>query len=166
MDLNKDEIAAALKSAAQCLNVTEKEGSSSDAISSNVEEVPVKRAKTKKNVSWASDNDLCDYFYFEVDPDERVNVNKTIQSSSDFNDHRRHEIEMERRALVGMCHSGKKGISLVEWRCPPAIDGPDRSVIPGCESKEKFIQSERETKVLQVIYFSQDRWVSFGYMGR
>ncbi|ESO03603.1 hypothetical protein HELRODRAFT_191887 [Helobdella robusta] len=128
--------------------------------------------KLKKSVTWASETDLCSFHYFEFDADERCNVNNLKKSllspassssssvsNSGFQDHWKHELEMERELLFGKNHHSKnKPSEMIDWFCPPLIEFLEpSSMVPGSESEEKLTQARRETLVLQIIYFNRDR---------
>ncbi|XP_071115636.1 serine/threonine-protein phosphatase 1 regulatory subunit 10-like isoform X2 [Haliotis cracherodii] len=111
-----------------------------------------KRRKPKKNVSWADESRIREFFYFDLDETERVNVNRPKDS---FNMLKKQEMMMDRKAM----ESAKRLINdnMVEalpWRTPPFFD--DSSVFDyGANSTEKDIQKAREQKVLQAIFFSK-----------
>ena len=138
--------------------------SSSSPIYHDAEEPETK--KLKKSVSWASDDALCHFRYFDVDPTERCNVNTNNYFQRDDNetfvDHRRHEFQMEREMLQEWhkAQHAQPVSAKIEWSMPRVIEfEPPNDVVPGCESKEKDIQKEREAKVLQYIYFDKSRYV-------
>ena len=50
-----------------------------------------------------------------------------------------------------------KPLATIEWRTPDLIDfEAPNDVVPGCESRERKVQLERESSVLQFIYFDKD----------
>lgn len=47
-------------------------------------------------------------------------------------------------------------VHILQWRKPFLITGLSQVVVPGCNSKEKDTQRDRELGVLQVLYFSKN----------
>lgn len=108
--------------------------------------------KNKKKVSWAEESNLRQFFYFELDETERENVNRP----KTFNELKKQEIMLEGRAM----ESAKRLINdnmveVLTWRRPPLIDNIVIPVDPGCNSKEREIQQQREQGVLQALFFSK-----------
>ncbi|XP_014673939.1 PREDICTED: serine/threonine-protein phosphatase 1 regulatory subunit 10-like isoform X1 [Priapulus caudatus] len=114
-----------------------------------------KKKKCKKSVSWAEETELRNYHYFEMNDDERVNVNK----AGTFMDLKHQDMQRERKAL-----DSAKRILLedkmqeqISWRLPPLISGMSFVLVDrGCNSTERELQAQRETQVLASLYFSKD----------
>ncbi|XP_078272447.1 serine/threonine-protein phosphatase 1 regulatory subunit 10 isoform X2 [Rhinoraja longicauda] len=112
-----------------------------------------KKGKKRKTVSWREESTLRDYFYFELDETERVNVNKI----KDFGEAAKHEMMMDRQAFeTSRRHSTDTMEEKVPWTCPVLINlGPQLAERGSC-SQERFIQEEREKGILQEIFLSKD----------
>ncbi|KAK6469962.1 serine/threonine-protein phosphatase 1 regulatory subunit 10-like [Huso huso] len=112
-----------------------------------------KKGKKKKNVRWAEENHLREYFFFELDETERVNVNKI----KDFGEAAKREMMMDRQAFESARrHSHDAMEEKVPWSCPWPLDLPHTLVVPGSGSQEKVTQQEREKGILQEIFLSKE----------
>ncbi|CAH8446474.1 unnamed protein product [Heterobilharzia americana] len=105
-------------------------------------------ANPKKRVSWADEDKLQSFYYFELDESERVNVNRVS-----IEDIRRREHSMERQ-LFKRSHEDSEVYSQ-KWHPPCQLERLFL-VEPGCKSVERQIQLERERCVLQAIYFTRE----------
>ncbi|CAH8449115.1 unnamed protein product [Heterobilharzia americana] len=105
-------------------------------------------SKPKKRVSWADEDKLQSFYYFELDESERVNVNRVS-----IEDIRRREHSMERQ-LFKRSHEDSEVYSQ-KWHPPCQLERLFL-VEPGCKSVERQIQLERERCVLQAIYFTRE----------
>ncbi|GAB0087289.1 hypothetical protein DMENIID0001_015820 [Sergentomyia squamirostris] len=108
-----------------------------------------RRKGPKKSVKWRPQEELESIQYFELDETERVNVTKT------FTDMKQMERYGEREAflLARKLPVDDVMIEQVPWRTPEMIDDIPPSV--ECKSKEKKIQTERESTVLKALYFNR-----------
>lgn len=115
------------------------------------------KGKRNKNIKWKAEASLVSVRYFELDEDERVNVNKVK-----FENMREFETKMEKAALAS-----KSGISMDDqeiknWYKPVPLtfDESENSDQKPCfnaygsQSTEKLSQAEREKTVLQALYFN------------
>uniref|UniRef100_A0ACB8EGB2 Uncharacterized protein n=1 Tax=Sphaerodactylus townsendi TaxID=933632 RepID=A0ACB8EGB2_9SAUR len=112
-----------------------------------------KKGKKKKTVSWPEESKLREYFYFELDETERVNVNKI----KDFGEAAKREMLKDREAFETarrLSHDAME--EKVPWIYPKPIDLLAPLVQPGSGSQEKFAQAEREKGILQEIFLSKE----------
>ncbi|XP_069775466.1 serine/threonine-protein phosphatase 1 regulatory subunit 10 isoform X2 [Narcine bancroftii] len=112
-----------------------------------------KKGKKRKTVSWREESKLREYFYFELDETERVNVNKI----KDFGEAAKREMMMDRQAFETarrLSHDTME--EKMPWTCPVLIDLGPQLAERGSSSQEKFIQEEREKGILQEIFLSKD----------
>ncbi|XP_032997450.1 serine/threonine-protein phosphatase 1 regulatory subunit 10 isoform X2 [Lacerta agilis] len=112
-----------------------------------------KKGKKKKTVSWPEESKLREYFYFELDETERVNVNKI----KDFGEAAKREMLKDREAFETarrLSHDAME--EKIPWVYPKPIDLPSPLVQPGSGSQEKFTQAEREKGILQEIFLSKE----------
>jgi len=99
-----------------------------------------KNGNPKKTVRWPENDMLCMVRYFEVDKDERANVN-----SQSFKDKMMQD------------HKFERSNSIHDWKCPPELTGlPEPIVERGCKSTEKEDQRERESRVLQSLFLDKN----------
>nr|CAH8829228.1 unnamed protein product [Trichobilharzia regenti] len=104
--------------------------------------------KPKKRVSWADEDKLQIFHYFELDESERVNVNRVS-----IEDIRRKEHSMERQLFKRSYEDTE--VDSQKWYSPYPLERIFL-VEPGCKSIERQIQLERERFVLQAMYFTRD----------
>ncbi|XP_077363488.1 serine/threonine-protein phosphatase 1 regulatory subunit 10 [Festucalex cinctus] len=112
-----------------------------------------KKGKKKKTVHWAQEDDLKQYFYFDLDETERVNVNKV----KDFGEAAKRELMMDRQTFEmarRLSHDTME--ERVPWTPPRPLTLPGSLVIPGSNSTEKFTQRDREMGILQEIFLSKE----------
>ncbi|XP_061475141.1 serine/threonine-protein phosphatase 1 regulatory subunit 10 isoform X2 [Rhineura floridana] len=112
-----------------------------------------KKGKKKKTVSWPEESKLREYFYFELDETERVNVNKI----KDFGEAAKREMLKDREAFETarrLSHDAME--EKIPWVYPKPIDLPVPLVQPGSGSQEKFTQAEREKGILQELFLSKE----------
>ncbi|XP_015706857.1 serine/threonine-protein phosphatase 1 regulatory subunit 10 [Coturnix japonica] len=113
-----------------------------------------KKGRKKKSVSWPEESKLREYFYFELDETERVNVNKI----KDFGEAAKREMLKDREAFETarrLSHDAME--EKVPWVYPKVLDLPAPLVVPGSGSRERFTQAEREKGILQELFLSKDR---------
>ncbi|KAM4878295.1 serine/threonine-protein phosphatase 1 regulatory subunit 10 isoform 2-T5 [Sylvia borin] len=112
-----------------------------------------RRTRKKKSVSWPEEGRLREYFYFELDETERVNVNKI----KDFGEAAKREMLKDRHAFETarrLSHDSME--EKVPWAYPKALELPAPLVIPGSGSRERFTQAERVKGILQEIFLSKE----------
>ncbi|GCC21244.1 hypothetical protein chiPu_0019711 [Chiloscyllium punctatum] len=112
-----------------------------------------RKGKKRKTVSWREESKLREYFYFELDETERVNVNKI----KDFGEAAKREMMMDRQAFETarrLSHDTME--EKIPWTCPVLIDLGPQLAERGSNSQEKYIQEEREKGILQEIFLSKD----------
>ena len=111
------------------------------------------RDKRDKKITWRPETDLVAVQYFEVDENERVNVNKLK-----FENMREFESKMEKAAMKSKAFSDEGDtLSTIPWYRMKPIKVTNREPFePGTKSKEKDIQNDREKGVLQEIYFTRE----------
>ncbi|KQK81855.1 serine/threonine-protein phosphatase 1 regulatory subunit 10 [Amazona aestiva] len=113
-----------------------------------------KKGRKKKTVSWPEEGKLREYFYFELDETERVNVNKI----KDFGEAAKREMLKDRQAFETarrLSHDAME--EKVPWMYPKLLDLPAPLVVPGSGSRERFTQAEREKGILQELFLSKER---------
>lgn len=117
------------------------------------EEALTKKGKKKKNVRWAEEDNLKEYFYFDLDETERVNVNKI----KDFGEAAKRELMMDRQTFeMARRHSHDTMEERVPWTPPRPLTIMGCLIIAGSSSKEKAIQRDREMGILQEIFLSKE----------
>ena len=111
------------------------------------------REKRAKKITWRPETELEAVRFFEVDENERVNVNKLK-----FENMREFESKMEKAAMKSKNSIGDEGDTpTVQWYKPVRITVTNREPFtPGQNSKERSIQNDREKNVLQEIYFTRE----------
>ncbi|XP_026851451.2 serine/threonine-protein phosphatase 1 regulatory subunit 10 [Electrophorus electricus] len=117
------------------------------------EESLTKKGKKKKTVRWAEDDNLKEYFYFDLDETERVNVNKI----KDFGEAAKRELMMDRQTFEmarRLSHDTME--ERVPWTPPRPLTLSGSLVIPGANSSEKLTQRDREMGILQEIFLNKE----------
>ncbi|XP_036411420.1 serine/threonine-protein phosphatase 1 regulatory subunit 10 [Megalops cyprinoides] len=117
------------------------------------EESLTKKGKKKKSVRWAEEEQLKEYFYFDLDETERVNVNKI----KDFGEAARRELMMDRQTFEmarRLSHDTME--ERVPWTPPRPISLSGSLVTPGANSTERLTQRDREMGILQEIFLSKE----------
>ena len=110
------------------------------------------REKRDKRIRWRPETNLVEVQYFEVDENERVNVNKIK-----FENLREFESQMEKAAMKNKGDISDEDTATIPWYKPRPLKVTNREEFtPGTKSTEKDIQLSRERNVLQVIYFSKE----------
>ncbi|KAJ8288065.1 hypothetical protein COCON_G00007240 [Conger conger] len=117
------------------------------------ESLLTKSGKKKKSVRWAEEAQLKEYFFFDLDETERVNVNKI----KDFGEAARRELMMDRQAFeTARRHSHDAMEESTAWTPPRPLTMVTSLVISGANSSEKHTQRDRELGILQEIFLSKD----------
>ncbi|XP_038624621.1 serine/threonine-protein phosphatase 1 regulatory subunit 10 isoform X2 [Tachyglossus aculeatus] len=112
-----------------------------------------RKGHKRKTVTWAEEGKLHEYFYFELDETERVNVNKI----KDFGEAAKREMLKDRHAFETarrLSHDAME--EKVPWMSPQPLSLPRALVIPGSNSQECFVQAKREKGILQEIFLSKE----------
>ena len=115
------------------------------------------RGKDKRNktIRWRPESNLVAVRYFELDEDERVNVNKLK-----FENMREFETKMEKAALASKTEIANEEQEIAKWYKPVPLTFDENSDYKPCftsygsQSTEKSAQNEREKTVLQALYFN------------
>ena len=103
--------------------------------------------RPRKSVTWPEETNLVLVKFFELDENERVNVNKLK-----FEEMRKREFELEKTAL-----NQRNKLAVEESRPWPKLAGCDFTppeIEYGGQSLEKVAQQKRENSVLQALYFN------------
>lgn len=112
------------------------------------------REKRDKKITWRAESDLVEVQYFEVDENERVNVNKLK-----FENMREMESRLEKEAVKNKSSMSdhEDSAHLLDWYKPVRLIVDNREpFVPGAKSKEKEVQAHREKGVLQALYFNRE----------
>ena len=111
--------------------------------------------KLNKTIKWKAEAALVSVRYFEMDEDERVNVNKVK-----FENMREFETKMEKAALASKSDISVDEQDVEHWYKPVPITFDENGDYKPCfkaygsQSTEKNTQAEREKTVLQALYFN------------
>ncbi|KAI4897796.1 hypothetical protein NFI96_021951 [Prochilodus magdalenae] len=117
------------------------------------EESLTKKGKKKKSVRWAEEEQLKEYFYFDLDETERVNVNKI----KDFGEAAKRELMMDRQTFEmarRLSHDTME--ERVPWTPPRPLSLSGSLVTSGANSSERLTQRDREMGILQEIFLSKE----------
>jgi len=110
------------------------------------------KERRNKSIKFKKDSEIVSIRYFELDEDERVNVNKIK-----FENMRQIELKMEKAAFKSKDSMGPEENDLDKWTRPIRIDVDNREpFVPGHASKEKDIQFNREKTVLAAFLYSKE----------
>merc|ERR550519_46176 len=106
--------------------------------------------KTKKSIKWEEEPNLVQIEYFEINEDERVNVNKIK-----FETARQRELALEKSYLSGNKNQmdEESPENRIPWRLVLLDSDPPVDVY-GKDSAEKGVQELRENSVLQALFFN------------
>ncbi|KAF0311560.1 Serine/threonine-protein phosphatase 1 regulatory subunit 10 [Amphibalanus amphitrite] len=105
-------------------------------------------ARRKLSVRWRPDNQLVDVSYFDLDENERVNVNR-----AKFMEMQAMEKMREREFLRRARGSRDDGMAeQMAWQMLIVVDKPPPLAAPGARSQERAIQEERERSSLPAFF--------------
>ncbi|XP_065917118.1 serine/threonine-protein phosphatase 1 regulatory subunit 10-like [Dysidea avara] len=130
----------------------EQDTTSNSKDSETNQSLDAEKGKSKKRVSFASDDQLTQIFYFEMDESER-----SVMRNRTFMDAAQAEKMREREAMENvklLYHDNM--IEMTSWTRPVRIDGVGSLVNSGCLSEQRTIQMEREQKVLAQLFLSKE----------
>ncbi|CAB4019533.1 Serine threonine- phosphatase 1 regulatory subunit 10, partial [Paramuricea clavata] len=109
------------------------------------------KKKKKRNITWATDDKLVEYHYYEPDDEERVAVQHIIN----FHDAQHQEAIRERQRVEQAKRlSEDKMMEQLPWYRPKLLDITE-IMEHGANSQEKISQKERESKILAHLFFSK-----------
>ncbi|KAM4611196.1 serine/threonine-protein phosphatase 1 regulatory subunit 10 isoform 1-T2 [Discoglossus pictus] len=112
-----------------------------------------KKGKKRKTVTWPDESNLREYFYFELDETERVNVNKI----KDFGEAAKREMLKDRQAFQdARRHSHDTMEEVIPWTAPRLILLHGALVQVGSNSTERRTQADREMGILQELFLSKE----------
>ncbi|XP_065068675.1 serine/threonine-protein phosphatase 1 regulatory subunit 10-like isoform X2 [Rhopilema esculentum] len=114
---------------------------------------PSKKAKkTKRSITWANEENLIKVCYFELDEEELASMHHTMN----FSMAKHNELVREREALENARRLGEdRMVEKAMWKKPCLVEMSPLSVEAGEKSREKYIQKEREQKVLADIFLTK-----------
>ncbi|XP_018416159.1 PREDICTED: serine/threonine-protein phosphatase 1 regulatory subunit 10 [Nanorana parkeri] len=126
-----------------------------DEVKAAEPEVPqlTKKGKKRKTVTWQDELHLREYFYFELDETERVNVNKI----KDFGEAAKREMMKDRQAFQNarrLSHDTME--EATPWVTPRPMLLIGQLIHVGSNSTEKHTQAEREMGILQELFLSKE----------
>ncbi|XP_032241917.1 serine/threonine-protein phosphatase 1 regulatory subunit 10 [Nematostella vectensis] len=138
---------------------TSQESSTTASTPSTAEDVtessdpPVRKPNKKgQMVTWAEDNKIATFHFFEMDEDERALVRHPVNFTNAIH----LEMMKERELLEKAKHLKEdKMLEKVKWYKPKGIEGISAAVLTGSKSQQRAIQKERESSVLADIFFSK-----------
>ena len=110
------------------------------------------KGKRNKAIKWKPETKLVEVKYFDMDDEERVNVNKLK-----FENMRAIESQMEKEAVKQKDMQTELEHLEVTWYTPKRIDIGDtrEPFTPGEGSEESKVQFAREKMVLEALYFNK-----------
>eukprot|EP00794_Sanderia_malayensis_P015989 gene15989-17599_t len=110
------------------------------------------KTKKKRSIKWADDDNLTKIFYFELNEEERAMMHHSVS----FNAAKHNELIREREALE---HARRvtedRMVEKLPWTRPCLVEFPPLPIEYGEKSREKYVQKEREQKVLADIFLTK-----------